>query len=296
MEWTHWMLASAVFLAFYDLAKKASVRENAVLPVLLCSTSCGCLAFLAAVAACGNWRAAFDAPASTIVLALIKSTIVATSWVFTFCALKTLPISVATPIRASAPALVFVLAFFAYGEVPSAVQGAGMAVTFAGYWAFSWAGRHEGIDFFRNRAVWCAIAGAVFSAASSLWDKFCFQVRGVPVAETQFWFQVGLVFAYGALFAGQRLLHFKHDRFEWRWTIPFTGILLACADWLYFTGLAVPGAPVSVASLLRRFSVVITFVLGARLFREQNLKRKALALALILAGVTLLCLGSRAAR
>ena len=39
--WTCWILASAVFLAFYDLAKKASVRENAVLPVLLLATVAG---------------------------------------------------------------------------------------------------------------------------------------------------------------------------------------------------------------------------------------------------------------
>ena len=32
MDWTVWILLSAVFLAFYDIAKKASVRNNAVLP------------------------------------------------------------------------------------------------------------------------------------------------------------------------------------------------------------------------------------------------------------------------
>ena len=67
-------------------------------------------------------------------------------------------------------------------------------------------------------------------------------------------------------------------------------VLLAVADWLYFRGLAVPNAPISVGSLLRRFSVVITFVLGARFFRETNLRRKALALSAIVLGVIFLCL------
>ena len=69
------------------------------------------------------------------------------------------------------------------------------------------------------------------------------------------------------------------------------GILLAAADWLYFRGLAFPDAPVSAASLLRRFSVVITFVLGARFFHETNLVRKGIGLAAIVAGVVLICLG-----
>ena len=85
-------------------------------------------------------------------------------------------------------------------------------------------------------------------------------------------------------------MRIDRTRFEWRWTIPATGILLAAADWLYFHGLAIPDVQISVGSLMRRFSVVITFVLGAIVFRERNLKRKGVALAAILAGVILLCL------
>ena len=291
MSWTVWILLSSFFLALYDLAKKAGVRDTAVLPVLLCSTCCGCAAFIAGISVCGKLPAVFaSASGQVLLLAAIKSVIVATSWVFTFYALRTLPITIATPIRASAPALVFIAAFFLYGEIPSWIQAIGMLAVFGGYFVFSWAGKHEGIDFFRNKAVWSAIAGAGFSALSSIWDKYVFQVRAMPVETVQFFFQVGLVCVYALILSGQRLLKLPHDRFEFRFTIPFVGILLAAADWLYFKGLAVPEAPISVGSLLRRFSVVITFVLGARFFHETNLKRKALALAAILVGVILLCI------
>ena len=291
MSWTAWLLLSSFFLALYDLAKKASVRDNAVLPVLLCSTCCGCLAFVTGVAVCGKLPEVFaNTHGQVLLLAAIKSAIVATSWVFTFYALRTLPITIATPIRASASALVFIAAFFLYGEIPSWIQAIGMLAVFGGYFVFSWAGKHEGIDFFRNKAVWSAIAGAGFSALSSIWDKYVFQVRAMPVETVQFFFQIGLVCVYALILSGQRLLKLPHDRFEFRFTIPFVGILLAAADWLYFKGLAVPEAPISVGSLLRRFSVVITFVLGARFFHETNLKRKALALAAILVGVILLCI------
>ena len=290
MSWTVWILASACFLAFYDLAKKASVRNNAVLPVLLCSTSFGCLAYVVGLAASGHLSLVASADGRAVTLAAIKSVIVATSWVFTFCALRTLPITIATPIRASAPALVFVAAFFLYGEIPTVVQAIGMLAVFGGYWAFSRAGKYEGIDFVRNRAVWLAIAGACCSALSSIWDKYVFQVVAAPVETVQFFFQVGLVLVYALLLAGQRLLRLAHDRFEFRPTIPLVGILLAVADWLYFRGLAIPDVPISVASLLRRFSVVITFALGAVFFHERNLRRKGLALLAILLGVALLCL------
>ena len=290
MNWITWILASSVFLAFYDLSKKASVRNNAVLPVLLLSTIAGAVAYVSALGAMGGIGSALDVSPRDLALVGVKSLIVSTSWVLTYCALRTLPITIATPIRASAPALVFIVAFFLYGEHPTLAQGVGMLLVFAGYWMFSWAGKHEGIDFFRSHAVWFAVGGMFMSALSSLWDKFILQKCAISVEMMQFWFQIGLVTVYALLLSGQRILRLERNAFEWRWSIPATGVLLALADWLYFHGLAIPDVSISAGSLLRRFSVVITFVLGAVFFHERNLKRKGLALSAILAGVILLCL------
>ena len=289
--WTTWILTSAVFLALYDVAKKASVKGNAVLPVLLVSSACGLAAYLAGLAASGHMAETVLATTPrAVVLAGVKTLIVSTSWVLTYCALRTLPITIATPIRASAPAVVLLVAVFLYGERPSPCQGVGMALVFAGYWAFSWAGRHEGIDFLRNKAVWCAVGGMCFSAASSLWDKYIFQLQGIPVEQMQFWFQIGLVAVYAMLFAANGVARIDRTPFAWRWSIPAVGVLLAFADWLYFHGLAIPGVPISVGSLMRRFSVVITFLLGAKFFHETNLRRKGLALAAIVVGIALMAL------
>ena len=289
-SWMPWILASAVLLALYDIVKKASVRANAVLPVLLISTTFGFSAYFAGLLVCGRPCQLADISKMVLLFGLAKSAIVGTSWIFTFCALRTLPITVATPIRASAPALVLLIAIPLYGEVPSIIQGLGMAAVFAGYFVFSWAGRYEGIDFFRNRAIWCAIAGAVFSALSAIWDKYVFQVSALPVEPVQLVFQLGLVGFYAASLGLSRAMRLDGDRFEWRWTIPLVGMLLAGADWLYFTGISHQGSPISAASLMRRFSVVLTFVLGARFFKETNLVRKGIALAAIVAGVALMCI------
>ena len=287
--WTAWILSSAFFLALYDVSKKASVRANAVLPVLLVSSIAGAAVYIAALGIAGGVPAAVAVSGRDLALTLAKSLIVGTSWVLTYCALRTLPVTIATPIRASAPALVFVAAFFLYGERPTVAQGLGMILVFAGYWAFGWAGKHEGIDFFRSRAVWFALGGMCMSAVSSLWDKFILQRCAIPVETMQFWFQLGLVAMYAVLFALRQMAPGGRDAFEWRWSIPLTGALLVAADWLYFHGLAIPDVSIAAGSLLRRFSVVITFVLGAVFFHERNLRRKAVALAAILAGVVLLC-------
>lgn len=292
MSWLFWILASAAVLAVYDLLKKESVRGNAVLPVLIVSTAAGAAAYVAALAAFGHLRGAFAACDPTVVgLSVVKTVIVGTSWILTFLALRSLPITIATPIRASAPALVILIAFFLYGEHPSVVQWCGMSLVFAGFFAFSWAGRAEGVDFLRNRAVYCAVGGMLLSACSALFDKYVFQVAAAPKESVQLLFQVFNFVFYVTVWSVGRLVRSSSGTpFVWRRTIPFVGIALALADWLYFRALADPEALISVGSLLRRFSVVITFFLGAFLFREHNLRRKTIALALVLAGTLVLCL------
>lgn len=292
-SWAYWILLSAVMLAAYDLAKKASVRNNAVLGVLLGSTSFGCAAFLLTLVVTGRLTAALHGiDTRVLTLGLLKSCIVASSWIFTFCALKTLPITIATPIRASSPALVFIAALFIYGEVPSFVQAIGLISVFVGYWIFSWAGKHEGIDFLKNHAVWCAVAGSILAAVSSIWDKYVFQVAASPIEPTQLVYQLGLVGVYGTLNCLKPLR--GTTPFEWRGTIPLVGIFLALSDYLMFNGMAIAGTPVSVAALVRRFSIVLTFIFGALVFKETNLKRKSFALVFVIAGIILLCLNARA--
>lgn len=292
--WAYWILSSAVLLAAYDLAKKASVKGNSVLGVLLGSTSFGCTAYLLTLLATGHFTSALSGiDARILTLGILKSCIVASSWVFTFCALKTLPITIATPIRSSSPALVFLAALFIYGEVPSVIQAIGLLNVFLGYWMFSWAGKHEGIDFLKNRAVWCAVAGAVLAAVSSIWDKFVFQVAALPIEPTQFVYQLGLVGVYGMLILIRPLR--GTTPFVWRSTIPLVGIFLALSDYLMFNGISIEGTPVSVASLVRRFSVVLTFIFGAILFKETNMKRKSIALTFVVFGIVLLCFKAKAA-
>ena len=51
-------------------------------------------------------------------------------------------------------------------------------------------------------------------------------------------------------------------------------------------------AMISVVSMVRRGSVVVSFLFGALLFKERNLKAKAIDLVLILIGMIFLGLGS----
>ena len=50
---------------------------------------------------------------------------------------------------------------------------------------------------------------------------------------------------------------------------------------------------ISVVSMLRRGSVLVSFIFGAMVFREKNLKSKVVDLVLVLIGMIFLYLGSQ---
>lgn len=290
--WLGWILASCGVLSLYDLCKKASVRENAVFPVLLGSTASGFLAVGIFLAMRGRFAETLAVTGGEAALLLLKSCIVGASWTATYLALRTLPITCAAPIRATGPLWTTLGAVAIFAEIPTPVQAAGMALAFCGCWLFSLSARHEGVDFWRSRPIAFAFAGTVLGSASALYDKHLLQGLHLPTTTVLFWFLGGMCVIYAAATAvscgcGRR--RGNSARFEFRWTIPLVGILLAVSDACYFNAIGMDGAKISVLSLIRRSSVVLTFLLGGAVFRETNLRRKAFALAAILAGVLLLC-------
>jgi bacterial/archaeal transporter family protein len=297
VTWVLLAVLSAVFLGLYDVGKKAAVQDNAVLPVLFACSTSGLLLLLPLLAL--SWLApemarqqglAIQAmSAQQHLLVLAKAAIVTLSWVLTYFALKHLPISLASPVRASAPLFTLLGAVTWFGERPTLRQGLGIAIILVAYGVFSIIGRSEGIRFGRNAWVWSLFLGTLVGAASSLYDKHLLQVVRLPAFTMQVWFT-----AYNTLIQGfivaflwwpQRA---KVTRFQFRWTIVAVGALLLLADAVYFRALALPGALVSVISALRRTNVVLSFAVGAAVFGERNRLPKAVALAGILLGVFLI--------
>jgi transporter family protein len=280
--WLHWILASSIALSLYDLCKKASVRNNAVFPTLFISTASGWGALTIFLLASGGMNPTLEVNRREICLLLIKSCIVASSWTATYLALRTLPITCAAPIRATGPLWTLIGAILLFSEMPGLIQALGMTLVLAGCLFFSETSVRDSANG-GVKAVALAFAGTVLGSCSALYDKHLLQGLGLEPLTVLWWFLGGMCLMYSVAAAISR------TGFEWRWSIPATGILLAVSDASYFNAIAVPDAQISVLSLVRRSSIVLTFFIGGTIFRETDLRRKAFALGAILLGVILLC-------
>lgn len=298
MHWVTASLISAVFLGLYALSKKDAVRENAVVPVLFLSTLCGALVWVAAMAV-GSLSPELlprvfvveSLSASQHGMVALKSLIVASSWTCSYFALKRLPISLASPISATGPLWTLFGALVILGERPAMLEIAGIATTLLSFVGLSFAGRREGIYFHRDAGVLLAVAGTLFNAMSSLYDKYLMGSAGFSAAGVQSWFSIYLAVIFLPMAVGWKLRLWKRNEFRWRWSIPLIAVMLLVADFLYFDALRNPDALISVVSSLRRGSVLVAFVGGLWIYKESNGARKLPAVLGILIGITLTILG-----
>ena len=206
--------------------------------------------------------------------------------------IKHLPITIVGPINATRPVLVLVGALAIFGERLNGLQWTGVALALVSLFLLSRSGRREGIDFTHNAWIWCVAAAAALGAASGLYDRYI--MHRLPPLFVQGWYNI---YQFAMMAAAVGVITFtqrgRATPFRWSWAIPMISMLLSAADMAYFVALSDGGAMISVVSMIRRGSVVVSFACGALLFRERNLRAKAVDLAFILAGMIFLYFGTR---
>ena len=298
MHWIAACLVSAFFLGCYDLATKHAVRGNAVLPVLflanLCSASIWLLLMAVAELAPTALPPSLHVTPLTAAqhrLLILKSVIVAASWVCSYFAVKHLPVSLAAPIRATGPVWTLFGALLILGERPNWIEMLGVAITLGSFFGLSLAGRAEGVHFHRNKWIGWLLAGTLIGSISGLYDKYLLSRFGFTASTVQAWFSIYLAALFLPLAIGWKLRWWPRHEFHWRWSIILVSACLLVCDFIYFTALRDPDALVSLVASLRRGSLLVAFVGGLLLFGETYSHKKLLAAAGVLCGIVLTIVG-----
>ena len=303
--WLVLAFLSAALLGFYDSFKKKALASNAVIPVLFLNTLFSSLIFLPFIVVSytsdaldnsiflvgsGGWE--------THKYVVLKSFIVLSSWVLGYFGMKHLPLTIVGPINATRPVMVLVGAMLFFGERLNGWQWLGVSLAVVSFFMLSRSGKKEGIDCRRDHWIWMIVGAALLGAVSGLYDKYLMASPadggvGLDKMLVQSWYNIYQCFMMGAMLL---LLWWpnrkKNTPFHWHWSIVFISIFLSAADFVYFYSLSLPGAMISIVSMIRRGSVIVSFLFAAIAFHEKNLKSKVVDLALVLLGMICLYIGS----
>ena len=321
--WLALAFVSAILLGFYDTSKKASLKDNAVLPVLFLNTVFSTLIFSPFLLgwldastfladsqsltqnACCTDAAGISQKTLSInnlldahpmlkahLLVIVKAFIVLSSWICGYFGLKHLPLTIVGPINATRPVIVLIGAMLLFGERLNVCQWIGVSLSILSIFLMSKAGKKENIDFKSNKWIWCVAMATIMGAISGLYDKFI--MKSLSPMFVQSWFNfyqmIIMTVVCGLMWYPKRR---QTSPFRWKWSILLISIFICLADFAYFSSLSDPDSMISVVSLVRRGSVIISFICGVVIFKERNLKAKILDLVLLLAGMVFIWIGTR---
>ena len=296
---------SAAFLGIYDSLKKKALKDNAVIPILFLNTLFSSLIFLPFIllsgmtdmldgsifhVASGGWE--------VHKFIVLKALIVLSSWILGYFGMKHLPLTIVGPINATRPVMVLVGALLFFGERLNVWQWVGVLLAVISFLLLSRSGKKEGIDFKHDHWIYMIVGAAALGAVSGLYDKYLMAPAGqggvgLDRMMVQSWYNIYQCFMMLVMLL---LLWWpKHNQttpFHWDWAIIGVSVFLSTADFMYFYSLSLPEAMISIVSMVRRGSVIVSFLCGAMFFREKNLKAKAVDLALVLLGMIFLYIGS----
>ena len=304
--WLILAFLSAAFLGVYDSLKKKALKDNAVIPILFLNTLFSSLIFLPFIIFSGTGHA-LDGTIFHVAgggwemhkYIVLKSVIVLSSWLLGYFGMKHLPLTIVGPINATRPVMVLVGALLVFGERLNVWQWAGVSLAVVSFLMLSHSGKKEGIDFRHDKWIYMIVGSAAMGAVSGLYDKYLM----APAAEggigldrmmVQSWYNI-----YQCLLMLLMLMLLWWPKrshttpFHWDWAIIGVSIFLSTADFMYFYSLSLPAAMISIVSMIRRGSVIVSFIFGAMFFHEKNLRAKAVDLALVVLGMICLYIGSR---
>ena len=340
--WLTLAFVSATFLGLYDTSKKASLKDNAVLPILLLNTIFSTIIFspflIDYIGGFGWFDGSFldTVPFSLIggeaqhaanhavehfacmagtagktnillsindlslthpelrahLLVVLKAFIVLSSWICGYFGLKHLPLTIVGPINATRPVLVLVGAMLIFGERLNIYQWIGVAFALSSIFLMSRAGKKENIDFKRNKWIWCVAAATIMGAVSGLYDKFIMKSLSPMFVQSWFNFYQMIIMMVICAFLWYPKRH-NTTAFTWKWSIPLISLFICIADFAYFSSLNNPESMISVVSLVRRGSVIVSFTCAVLIFKERNIKAKLLDLALLLTGMAFIWMGTQ---
>ncbi|MGE8448134.1 MAG: EamA family transporter [Comamonas sp.] len=286
-------ISAGLILGLYDFWTKKSMDGNDVISIVFFSSFFGMAAWgLVLTLGAGNTLSPvnlFNLGYEHQLLIAVKSMAMTLSWILAYYAVKALPMSFSGAVRASGPLWTMAGGVLIFGEYLTATQFFLLFASIAAYYALSQIGKKEGIDALKSKPVMMMLAATIFSAVTTVYDKYLVQSIGLTAASIQInssvqRFLIALVIFY---------VYKKHSKIKtsttWSVYIPLVGISWVVAEYVYFLAIVQADSNVTYLSVFRRMSLVVGFILSAIFIGEKYLKQKTIIiLVLVLSTVALI--------
>lgn len=304
MMWIWLVLLYGIIKGIREIVKKKALQKNSTIEVLFLYT------LLAFVIVLPDAKNAMGLEIKYYFFIGLKSFVIFLAWIFSFKAIRKMPISLYGVLDLSRVLFATLLGVIVLQEALGVFQVIGLVLVSAGLLLLKYrpgkkvpvgqavvpdAGQEktgqenaeqenadqEKVDV---KIVLMAFASCLFNAISGLLDKLL--MKDINSSQLQFWYLLFLVLFYLLFILATRtkIQFFSVLKNYWVWILS---ILIVVADRVLFLANGMDGSRVTVMTLLKQAGCIVTILAGRFLFHEKDTGHKLFCAAIIIAGIVI---------
>ncbi len=308
MAWIWLVLLYGIIKGTREIVKKKALERNSTIEVLFMYTV---LAFIIVLPDAKN---AMGLEAKYYFYISIKSFAIFLAWMFSFRAIKKMPISLYGVLDLSRVLFSTLLGVIVLQEALGIWQVMGLILVSAGLLLLKYRPKSsgskqpdikgqddeesngqssvqdreqtgvQGRDRVETKIVVMAFASCLLNAVSGLLDKLL--MKDINSSQLQFWYLLFLMLMYMIfIMVTKTPVHMGSTvKNHWIWILSF---LIVIADRALFLANGIEGSRVTVMTLLKQSGSVVAILGGRFIFHEKNTGHKLVCAVIIIAGIVI---------
>ena len=290
MSWVFLILVYGIFKGFREALKKKAMEKHSVMEVLFFYTL---FAFLMIIPfSSGIFQISFKAH----LLILFKSFIIFVAWICALNSIKRLPLSLYSVIDMSRMLFSISFGVIFLKEALGIYEIVGMVLVLTGITLVNLKTKtRDGVDEKPKKLVLLLVlASCILNSVSALLDKLILAENGcvllggefITTSQLQFWYMLYLTSFYGIYILIKR----EKISFKKSVTSPviwIMSLLFIVADRALFIANADPQSRLTIMTLIKQSSVLVTITLGKIIYKEKHILYRILCAILIICGIVI---------
>ena len=233
-------------------------------------------------------KGVFDITPYVSALIVAKSTVIFFAWMLTFVAIKKVPLGIYGITDMSRVIFSSLMGILFLGEGLT-LRGIISLILVAGGLYLANKKHSDDTNTYSSKYTWMIMLSCFLNAVSGTLDKVIMSTGEVTSTALQFWFMLLL----SALYLGYIMI--KKENFEIRKAIKnpwiyVLSLLLILGDRALFIANSDPESKVTIMTLIKQCSAVVTIIMGRLLYKEKNTLKNLLCAGLIIGGIALACI------
>ena len=282
-----WMLLVLVYgllKGTREIVKKKSLEKSSVMEVLFFYT------LFAFLFVCPDAKNAMGISGRMLVFVALKSFIIFLAWMFSFKAIKKMPLSIYGILDLSRVLFATLLGAVVLKERMTTYQVLGLILVATGLLMLKFRiggnkeKKPEEKEDVRPILVVFAIASCMLNALSGLMDKIL--MKDLNSSQLQFWYMLFLVLFYLVyiIVSKTKIDFIKSAKNHWIWILA---ILFVIADRALFLANGMDASRITVMTLIKQSGCIVTILGGKFIFKEKNIGYKLICAAIIVSGIVI---------